>query len=116
QAANVYLTRGPNGFRFVSDDSSAFVNVLDHADGTVLSVTSEQFADRGNQPTVLEVTYTNKSVDPWAQTSAPLIKLPGVDDGSIPWRKSQVPMPWIDNEELALKEGALRINKLRLRD
>lgn len=117
QAANCFLTRGPDGFKFVSDNFTEFVTpALDHANGNVISVSNELFEDPENQPTVSEVIYTDKTGDTWADASAPLVKVPGVDEGTVPWRKTSVRMPWIDDVELAGKEAALRLNKLRRRN
>jgi hypothetical protein len=117
-AANCWLARGDNGWVFKPDELTASVATFSHAAGNILKVRDEAFENRGNQPTVMEVIYTDKTTPQWSDASAPvpLVMLPGVDTFAVPWRKSTVRMPWIDNKLLAGKEAFLRFNKLRLRD
>lgn len=115
QSANCWLdTSGPE-VKLVPDAETISVATFTHANGEILSVDGEEGEDLNQLPTVGEVVYTNTADATWRDESAPLVKVPGVDTGLLPWRKEQVRMPWIQTEALATRENYLRLNKKRLR-
>jgi hypothetical protein len=118
-AANCWLDPNGTSVKLLPDEDRTSSAVFRHADGTVLNVGSEQTEVRANLPTVVEIVYTdtspeNTSTPAWKDASVQ-IERAGVTDGTTPWRKSSIRMPWIQDEAQARREAYLRMNKLWLR-
>ena len=85
-----------------------------HADGDIAALTGLVKRDTGNQPTAVEVLYTDTSQIPWREASA-TAEAPGAGT-TRPWRLSQVRLPGIQRHSQAYREAVERLNKLTLSD
>lgn len=99
----------------IPDAPTASEASYNHALGNVLGVSAETIAAPRNLPTVVEIIWTDPSALPWrdAPTNPPAMR-PGVSDGSTPWRKVTIRMPWVTRLSQALREGVEWMNKLWL--
>lgn len=114
QAANCFIELNGNTVKITPDADTSSVAAFGHADGEILAVQNEEGQGRNNLPTVIEIIYTDASQTTWQDASV-LVKRPGVDDGTAPWRKASIRMPWIQSEARAIAEAYLYGNKLWLR-
>lgn len=112
-AASVWLVPNGSTVKFVPDAWGASTKSYGHALGNVLKVSAEEFAPADQLPTVMEVIYTDSSSLPWRDAVVtPVSKIAGVDDGSVPYVKATVRMPWILRHSQAYREQVERLNKL----
>lgn len=120
QAANCRLDLGEASVKLVPDAYTAAVATYSHINGDILSVTKEAMDNRKNLPTVVEVVYSDASETTWKDATVN-VQRPGVAEGTLPWRKSTVRMPWIVDygngvgKSQALRECFLRMNQAWLR-
>jgi hypothetical protein len=111
-AANVYLAPNGTSVKMIPDANRSSVATFTHAGGQILGLQNEQTDVRQNLNTVVEIVYTDPTT--WKDASVQ-IERDGVSDGTTPWRKTSVRMPWVQSPEVALKEAYLRMNKAWLR-
>ena len=114
-AAGCWLVPQGDTVKLIPDVSASASATYDSADGTVLGVSDEGIQGSTQLPTIMEISYTDTSVLPWRDAFSLPAKRPGVDAGTVDWRKSTVPMPWITRGTQANREAIERINKLWLR-
>ena len=112
--AGCWVVPGAGGMRLVPDADGAAVASYSHAAGNIASIEPLALRDMANQPTVVEVLWTDRSVIPWRERSA-LAELPGAGS-SRPWRLSQVRLPGVQRAGQAKREAIERLNKLTLTD
>lgn len=119
-AANCQIDRSGNTVKLIPDALRSSVATFNHSAGQILSVEKEAMQRRRDLPTVIEIIYTDATETTWKDASI-IIQRDGVADGTTPWRKSTVRMPWIveSGDGLGIasanKAGYLRMNKAWLR-
>lgn len=99
----------------VPDQARAAVATYDWDAGQIVSITRDKKRDPAQMPTVINVRYTDTSTLPWREGRA-TVYAPGVLEGTTPFRKSDVAMPWITRHSQADREAKERLNKLTLAD
>lgn len=113
--AGCFLLPGANGIKLVPDKPTPSVATYSHNAGTIVAIQRLEKRDMGNVPTVMDITYTDRSMVPWREDSA-IAKVPGVDAGTVPRRESKVSLPGINRYSQAYREAVERLNKLYLID
>lgn len=99
----------------VPDQARASSATYEWDAGQIVSITRDKKRDPAQMPTVINVIYTDTSTTPWREGRA-TVYAPGVLDGTTPFRKSDVSMPWITRYSQADREAKERLNKLTLAD
>lgn len=114
-AAGCLIVESQNVAKLVPDVAGTPVAAYAHSAGNIVAISNLALPDPTQLPTVLDITYTDTTKTPWAQANTPAVYRPGADLGLIPWRRSTVPMPWIQSLSQAKRESVERMNKLWLR-
>ena len=113
--ASGFLVRRGATIYFVADKAAASVKTITAADILRDSLRIEK-QDSADLPTVVRVSYTDKTATEWRDRVSAPAELPGVSTGAVPRRESVIQLTGIDRHSQAKREAIERLNKLRLRD
>lgn len=114
-AASCFIVENQGQIKLVPDADGSPVATYSHASGQILALDKPELRDPSSLPTVIEVTYTDKTTLPWKDATTTPVKRPGVDAGTTPYRKQNLQMLWVTNPSQAAREAVERLNKLWLR-
>lgn len=112
--AGCWLIPSAAGLRLLPDADDAPVAAYAHASGDIARLDAMTLRDLGNNPTVVEITYTDTTLVPWREATA-TATLPGAGS-TLPLRVSTVAMPGVQRYSQAYREAVERLNKLTLGD
>jgi hypothetical protein len=119
-AAGCFLAENQNVVKLIPDLLGVATQTFSDSDGTLIAITNLHTADATQLPTVIDLTWTDTTgatatpPTPWKDNTV-TVKRIGVDTGTVPWRRSSVPMQWIQRYSQASREATERLNKLWLR-
>lgn len=113
--AGCFVVRRAAGWSLVPDAPVGAVKHFDHASGNIARLGPIKRRSKRDAPTVMHVRWTDTSSLPWRDAIATAYA-PGVLDGSLPWRESEVAEPGIQSASQAQREAVERLNKLSLSD
>jgi hypothetical protein len=113
-AAGVFIVENQGVIKLVPDATGAPVQAFSRTAGNIVSMGQPSFPDPTNMPTVVDVQFTDATALPW-KTDTATANRPGVDDGSVPFVRATVPMPWIKSRSQANREAIEYLNKVWLR-
>jgi len=92
--AGCFVVRRAAGWSLVPDAPVGAVKHFDHASGNIARLGPIKRRSKRDAPTVMHVRWTDTSSLPWRDGIATAYA-PGVLDGSLPWRESEVAEPGI---------------------
>lgn len=113
--AGCWIVQGESGLKLIPDRPSATVKSFSHDDGSILKLGPLRKAAVSDAPTVVTVTYTDTTQQPWVEARVS-VYASGVQQGTTPRRESVVPLPGIQSKSQAVREATERLNKLTLFD
>ena len=108
--ASVFLRHIGATVYFAEDKASSSVATYSHASGNIYKLDRLEKRDLGNNPTVVEVIYTDASTTTWRDRTA-TASLAGVGT-TLPRRLSTVRLNGIHRHAQAYREAVERLNKL----
>ena len=118
--AECFIVPDGDGYLLIPDAPADPEYAFDHNSttlaGSLLTLGTINRAGMNNQPTVVTVWYTDRSVFPWASVSADPVKRPEVIAGTLPWRPQEIRMAGIFSKSQAMRLATTRLNKLWLCD
>lgn len=95
----------------VPDRPGSVAMAFDHAQGQIADLSGLRMRGVAQSPTVVEIRYTDTTALPWREQSAWAFA-PGVQEGAVSRRVSQVAMPGIQDAAQAQREAEERLAKL----
>jgi hypothetical protein len=98
---------------YTADAAGSSVMTINESDIIKGSFTAK-LRDRGEAPTVIRATWTDKTNNKWRSAAADMAKAAGVDAGTTPWRESQINLEGVDRHSQAYRMSVTRLNKFQL--